>query len=126
MLDGEVVALDSNEQPVPGALPDRQSMETDAARRRAVRDHPVAVMLFDLLYLDGHMTTALGYTQRRTQLEGLKLSGPHWQTPAYHHGDGDALLQAARAQGLSGVVAKRLDSEYEPGEKSKHWILVGA
>jgi bifunctional non-homologous end joining protein LigD len=124
VLDGEVVALDRNEQPVPGAPPDRASLETDAARRRVVRDHPVAVMLFDLLYHDGHTITELPYTERRAHLEGLKLSGPHWQTPAYHQGDGEALLQAARAQHLPGVVAKRLESAYRQGEKSEDWILV--
>jgi len=124
VLDGEIVALDSSEQPLPGAPPDRSALETDAARRRAVRDHPVAVMLFDLLYLDGHITTELPYTERRARLEGLKLSGPNWQTPAYHRGDGEALLGAASASGLPGVVGKRLESEYKPGEKSKDWILV--
>jgi bifunctional non-homologous end joining protein LigD len=124
VLDGEIVALDSHEQPMPGAPPDRSGLETDAARRRAVRDHPVAVMLFDLLYLDGHMTTALPYNERRARLEGLKLSGPHWQTPAYHQGDGEALLHAAGASGLPGVIGKRVESEYTPGKKSKDWILV--
>jgi len=41
-------------------------------------------------------------------------------------GDGAALLAAARAQGLPGVVAKRLDSPYEPGRTSRHWIVVPA
>ena len=83
-------------------------------------------MLFDALYVDGHMTVDRPYTERRDRLEDLKLSGPHWQTPAYHRGDGAALLQAAKAQGLSGVVAERLDSVYRPGETSKDWILVSA
>jgi bifunctional non-homologous end joining protein LigD len=124
VLDGELVALDRNGQPVPGEAPDRRDLETDAALRRAVKDHPVAVMLFDVLYLDGHSTMDLPYRERRARLEGLKLSGPHWQTPAYHVGDGAALLEAARAQGLPGIVAKRLDSVYRPGTRSKDWIFV--
>ena len=72
------------------------------------------------------MTTGLPYSERRSRLEGLKLAGPNWQTPAYHVGDGAALLQAARAQGLPGVIAKRLDSGYEVGERSASWILVPA
>jgi bifunctional non-homologous end joining protein LigD len=35
-----------------------------------------------------------------------------------------ALLDAARAQGLRGVVAKRLDSAYEPGTTSDAWLEV--
>ena len=45
-----------------------------------------------------------------------------WQTPAAHTGAGVALLDAARAQGLRGVVAKRLDSTYEPGTTSDAWV----
>ncbi|MBV8387457.1 MAG: ATP-dependent DNA ligase [Acidimicrobiia bacterium] len=124
VLDGELVALDLNGQPAPGVPPDRHDLETDSALRRAARDHPVAVMLFDILYCDGHMTTDLPYTERRKHLEALKLSGAHWQTPSFHKGDGAALLRAAGAQGL-GVVAKRLDSVYAAGKRSSDWILVG-
>jgi bifunctional non-homologous end joining protein LigD len=126
VLDGELVALDKNEQPGPGAPPDRADIQSDSALRRAARDHPVAVMLFDVLYCEGRTTTGLPYAERRERLEGLKLAGPTWQTPAYHRGDGAALLQAARAQGLPGVVAKRLDSRYAAGKRSADWILVPA
>jgi len=124
VLDGELVALGRDDQPQPGQAPDRAELESESARRRAARDHPVAVMLFDLLYLDGHSTLGLAYTERRARLEKLSLSGPNWQTPAYHQGDGKALLDAARAQGLPGIVAKRLDSTYKPGVRSKDWIAV--
>jgi bifunctional non-homologous end joining protein LigD len=126
VLDGELVALDRNEQPAPGEPPDRSDLETDSALRRAARDHPVAVMLFDILYRDGRTTMGLPYTERRQLLEELKLSGANWQTPAYHVGDGAALLGAAKAQGLPGAVAKRLDSAYAAGKRTKDWILVRA
>ena len=35
-----------------------------------------------------------------------------------------ALLEASRAQGLEGIVAKRLDCPYEPGRRSSGWIKV--
>jgi len=126
VLDGELVGLDKNEQPLSGEPPDRSDIQSDSALRRAARDHPVAVMLFDVLYCEGHMTTDLAYTDRRERLDRLELAGPNWQTPAYHAGDGAALLTAARAQGLPGVVAKRLDSVYDPGKRSSAWILVPA
>ena len=64
--------------------------------------------------------------ERRQRLEELKLSGANWQTPAYHVGDGAALLAAAKAQSLPGVVAKRVDSVYAAGRRTKDWILVRA
>ena len=111
---------------MPGEPPDRADIQSASALRRAARDHPVAVMLFDVLYCDGRMTTDMPYTERRELLAGLKLSGPNWQTPAFHVGDGAALLKAAGAQGVPGVVAKRLDSKYHVGQRSADWILVPA
>jgi bifunctional non-homologous end joining protein LigD len=79
---------------------------------------------FDLLWLDGHSTCLLAYEERRKLLEQLELEGTHWRTPAYHRGDGAALLQASKEQGLEGIVAKRLDCPYEPGRRSSGWVKV--
>jgi bifunctional non-homologous end joining protein LigD len=64
------------------------------------------------------------YAERRRRLEQLGLNGPAWRTPASHRGGGTALLEASRRQGLEGVVAKRLDSRYEPGRRGPAWIKV--
>jgi bifunctional non-homologous end joining protein LigD len=81
-------------------------------------------MIFDLLYSDGSSIMGLPYTERRSRLEALGLGGDRWQVPAYHAGDGSALLEASRQQGLEGIVAKRLDSVYEPGKRSGAWRKV--
>jgi bifunctional non-homologous end joining protein LigD len=81
-------------------------------------------MIFDLLELDGSSTLELPYAERRALLEGLELDGANWQTPSYHVGDGQELLDAARERRLEGVVAKRLDSPYRPGRRSDDWIKV--
>ncbi|MGH9002108.1 MAG: non-homologous end-joining DNA ligase, partial [Acidimicrobiia bacterium] len=77
-----------------------------------------------LLWLEGHSTMGLPYEERRRLLEDLNLNGPNWQTPPSHRGDGSTLLEATRAGGLEGVVAKRLDSTYEPGVRTRHWLKV--
>ena len=124
ILDGEVVAFDEDGRPSFQRLQGRMHLASESAVRRRMGDCPVAYMVFDLLFLDGHPTMALPYRDRRELLGELDLSGPHWQTPAYHAGDGAALLQATREQGLEGVIAKRLDSPYEPGRRSGAWIKV--
>lgn len=113
ILDGEVVALDDAGRPSFSALQER-------AHRRA----RVAYMIFDLLWLDGHATMGLPYLERRELLAGLGLSGPAWQVPAHHVGDGPALLAASRERGLEGLVAKRTDSVYEPGRRSPAWLKI--
>jgi bifunctional non-homologous end joining protein LigD len=64
------------------------------------------------------------YEERREALDAMGLEGPAWQTPRYHGGQGAALLEASAGQGLEGVVAKRLDSRYAPGQRSSAWIKV--
>ncbi|MDP8943029.1 MAG: non-homologous end-joining DNA ligase [Actinomycetota bacterium] len=124
ILDGEVVAFDEHGRPSFQRLQGRMHVASESAVRRRVRECPVAYMIFDLLYLDGHATVALPYRERRSLLEELALAGPHWQTPAYHRGDGAALLEATREQGLEGIIAKRLDTPYEPGRRSGAWTKV--
>jgi bifunctional non-homologous end joining protein LigD len=89
-----------------------------------MRDLPVTYVAFDLLWLEGHSTLSLPYRERRRLLAGLELSGPCWRAPAHREGDGQALVEASRQQDLEGIVAKRLDSPYEPGRRSAAWIKV--
>jgi bifunctional non-homologous end joining protein LigD len=124
ILDGEIVAFDEQGRPSFERLQSRMHLASDSAVRRRMQDIPAAYMIFDLLYLDGHATMALPYTDRRKLLEQLGLDGPHWRTPAYHAGDGRSLLDASRKNGLEGVIAKRLDSPYEPGKRTGCWLKI--
>ena len=75
-----------------------------------------------MLYLDDESVTRQPYVERRTLLEDLKLTGPAWCTVLSVIGDGPELMAACGQLGLEGLVAKRLDSIYRPGERSKHWV----
>jgi bifunctional non-homologous end joining protein LigD len=124
ILDGEVVAFDEQGRPSFERLQSRMHLASDSAVRRRMRDTPVTYVIFDLLYANGHSTLSLSYAERRELLERLELEGPAWRTPAYHPGEGRALLDATAAQGVEGIVAKRLDSTYEPGRRSSGWTKV--
>jgi bifunctional non-homologous end joining protein LigD len=124
ILDGEVVAFDAKGRPSFELLQSRMHLASDSAVRRRMKDVPVAYVAFDLLWLEGHSTLALSYSDRRKLLAELDLNGPSWRAPAHREGDGAALLEASEAQGLEGVVAKRLDSAYEPGRRSSCWVKV--
>jgi bifunctional non-homologous end joining protein LigD len=124
ILDGEIVAFDENGRPSFERLQSRMHLASDSAVRRRMNDIPVAYMIFDVLYLDGHSTMALPYVNRRKLLEQLELEGPNWRTPAYHTGDGKGLLAASRKNGLEGVIAKKLDSVYEPGKRNGCWLKI--
>jgi bifunctional non-homologous end joining protein LigD len=121
LLDGELVALDEQGRPSFERLAARMNLEGEGAIRRAARAQPIHYVAFDLLHLDGRSLCELPYERRRALLDELALEGPCWRTPGYQRGGGRALLDATREQGLEGVVAKRLDSPYEPGRRSGAW-----
>ncbi len=112
VLDGEIVCVDEDGKPDFAAL---------WFRSRGSTTPPVCFMVFDILQLDGRDLTNDPYRDRRRILEELDLNGPHWCTPQIHIGDGAALFAATKELGLEGVVAKRLDSRYRPGIRSRSW-----
>jgi bifunctional non-homologous end joining protein LigD len=123
VLDGEVVAFHEG-RPSFQKLQGRMHLTSEHHVRRLAQSDPVNYILFDLLWLDGHSLTGLTYVERRERLLELSLAGDRWQTPAHHVGDGAAMLEASRAQGLEGIIAKRLDCPYSPGRRSPGWVKV--
>jgi len=122
--DGEIVALDEHGRPSFEQLAHRMHLSSESVIRRRAREEPVTYVIFDLLYLDGRSTMALAYRERRSLLEQLHLDGPTWRTPAYHTGSGRDFLQVSAEHGLEGIVAKRLDSPYRPGQRTGEWLKI--
>jgi bifunctional non-homologous end joining protein LigD len=122
VLDGEVVALRDDGRPSFQLLQRRMGLTDAAMVKRRMSDTPVDYVVFDLLHLDGECTRDLPYADRRELLAGLGLDGPRWRAPRHRIGGGAELLEAARRQGLEGVVAKKLDSPYRPGGRGGEWV----
>jgi bifunctional non-homologous end joining protein LigD len=124
VVDGEIVAFDGT-RPDAGLLTRRKAPKDAGAARRAAERTPVQFLAYDLLWLEGHGTVDnIGYAERRELLDGLAISGDHWQTPPYFPGGGEFAIEAARAQQLETVVAKRLTSPYQPGSHSRLWRII--
>jgi bifunctional non-homologous end joining protein LigD len=122
LLDGEVVAFDSSGRTDFGLLQSRMHVRSPSAALR--RSAPVQLLVFDLLQVDGRSLLGDSYDDRRAALEQLQLPDGCWQVPASFPSGGQALLDATRAQGLEGVVAKRRDSRYEVARRSDCWRKV--
>ncbi|MEU6039374.1 non-homologous end-joining DNA ligase [Actinomadura sp. NPDC047616] len=126
VLDGEVVAFDRGR---PSFERLQRRMHVSRPDPRLIREVPVRYVVFDLLYLDGHVLYDRPYAERRALLAELDLTtaGPV-EAPPYLHG-GDAaqvaeLLEFTREQRLEGLMAKRLDSTYRPGRRVDFWRKV--
>jgi bifunctional non-homologous end joining protein LigD len=112
VVDGEVCALDESGRP------------SFSAMQQGKPGTPLVYELFDVLEIDGEPVVGRPLTERRELLEQLvdkrvttvQLSGAF--------DDGDALFTAALEQGLEGVMAKRLDSRYAVGRRTREWVKV--
>jgi bifunctional non-homologous end joining protein LigD len=112
VVDGEVCALDEEGRP------------SFAAMQQGVG--VLVLYLFDLLELEGEPLVDLPLVERRCRLdELLDRSSPTVRLSEAFE-DGEALLKAVEEQRLEGVVAKRADSRYAVGKRSRDWLKVKA
>jgi len=112
VIDGEIVALDTDGKPSFNLL---QNYGSAGA--------PLHFFIFDLLVLKGKDVMAEPVTKRRELLEQHvlpKMDEPIRYSPVLDASMRD-LIQSVKSQGLEGLVAKRRDSKYEPGQRSGAW-----
>jgi bifunctional non-homologous end joining protein LigD len=112
VLDGEVVAFGADGRP-----------SFEALQQWPVPGGALALIVFDILHLDDRSTVGLTYDERRSLLTDLGLSADlGCAQVAESHERPHELWAATRELGLEGIVAKRRDSRYEPGRRSRAWI----
>jgi bifunctional non-homologous end joining protein LigD len=110
VLDGEVCALDD------------QGRSSFSAMQQGTG--PLVYYVFDVLELEGEQLLERPLSERRETLEGLLDRRNRTVRLSETFDDGSALMKAAREQGLEGVIAKRLDSRYQPGGRTRDWLKV--
>jgi bifunctional non-homologous end joining protein LigD len=126
LLDGELIGLHDG-RPTREPLAHRGNPElSPAALRRLAAREPVRYIVSDLLHLDGRSLLCVPFDGRRNLLADLGIDGPAWHTAPAATGAGASVLAASLAQGLPGVLAKRLDSKYLPGKRSRAWRRIRA
>ena len=110
ILDAELVVLDDLGRP----------------RFELIQRHErqAALYVFDVLAIDHHDTIGLAYEDRRRLVAELVEPGDNWMVPAHRVGGGHELLAATDEQELEGIMAKRLGSTYQPGNRTKAWRKV--
>lgn len=114
ILDGEMIVFDTDGRPSFDLVQGR----IDKAA------HPAVFQVFDVLKIANDDATGLPYEDRRALLEQLVEPGSNWRVPSFQIGGGAELLAATAEQGLEGVIAKRVDSTYRPGTRSKDWLKL--
>ena len=120
ILDAEIVALGADGRPAFNALQNRAQLKNSAEIARAQQSMPVVLVCFDLLHFAGINLRAAPYEDRRRYLAQCLLPSAHLQL-VHAETDAERLYEAALASGFEGVIAKRIDSPYQPGRRSPAW-----
>ncbi|WP_311211641.1 MULTISPECIES: ATP-dependent DNA ligase [unclassified Arthrobacter] len=127
VADGEIVALGKGSRPDFGRLQLRMNLVKTADIQRARAAVPVQLMLFDLLYDDGTDLSGLPFRERREKLSGfaerLPQGCPLHLSAVLDH-DVEDLMTSAAELGLEGVMAKKADSRYVIGRRSRSWLKL--
>jgi bifunctional non-homologous end joining protein LigD len=112
VLDGEIVALDADGRP---------SFQALQHRRTSAR--AVVYYAFDLLAVEGASLLRTALEERRRRLKAL-IRGSHLLLSDVLPGSPEDIEREIRKLRLEGVVAKRRDSVYVPGERTAAWVKV--
>ncbi len=115
VLDGEVVAFDEQ----------GRTNFTRLAGGSEIEDLDIKLLLFDILYLNGSSLLKLKWEDRRKLLEAIApvfSDDTRVQIPPLLDGPGSVAVATSRERGWEGVVAKRRDSTYQQGRRSKTWL----
>jgi bifunctional non-homologous end joining protein LigD len=124
VVDAEIVAFDEDGRNSFEALQQRMNLQNEREIKRATQKVPVAMVAFDLLWLDGNDLTGLSLEERRDLLTTIVEEDHRLQLITHVEGSGTAFTETARTLGLEGVVAKRTGSRYLSGRRSPDWRKI--
>jgi bifunctional non-homologous end joining protein LigD len=92
--------------------------------QQAKPETPIVYYVFDVLEIEGEPVIDLPLVERHKRLEQLLDRRNKTVRLSEDFDDGQALFEAAKQQRLEGIVAKRLDSRYLPGRRTRDWLKI--
>ena len=93
---------------------------------RSEADGELVYYVFDILWLDGHDLTGLPLVQRRELLKPLVPATGIIRYSEAFDSSATEFLSVAAEMGMEGVMAKKADSVYLPGERTRDWLKLKA
>ena len=115
IVDGEVVALEDDGRPDFGLLQTKLGQKSAAG---------LVYQAFDLLYLDGRSLIDVPLEDRKRLLRSVLQEHPRVRYASHVETEGVVFFEAAKANGVEGMVAKLRRSRYEPGRRSSAWLKI--
>jgi len=123
ILDGELISLKDG-KPDFQEVQRRSLMSNPFKISLATKKQPVSFMAYDVLYIGNEAVMSRSLTWRADALSELVSESVSLALSRRINHDGVALFEAAKTQGLEGIIAKRKDSLYFPGKRTKDWVKI--
>jgi len=114
VLDGEIVVVDERGQP------DFEQLQ----HYRKTASGILIYYVFDLLHFQGHDLTGLPLLKRKELLKKILPASRRIKFSDHVRQEGILFFQAAKGKGLEGIIAKKAQSSYQAGQRSKEWLKV--
>jgi bifunctional non-homologous end joining protein LigD len=123
ILDGEIVVLDSKGVSKFEMIQHRIHTQDANAVAKMAQKNPVHLYVFDLLYLDGYDLRRVPLGERKQALAAIVKPHPLLRLSDHFANAGEELLEAAKQNGLEGLLAKNVTSIYE-SRRSRDWLKL--
>lgn len=114
VVDGEIVAVTE----------DGVSNFNKLQNWRSEADGELLYYVFDILWYEGRDLMPLPLAERKAILHGLVPPEGIIRSGYSVEAEGKAFFEAADKLGLEGIIAKRSDSAYHPGERTRDWLKI--
>ncbi len=123
ILDGELVVFEKGKPAFPEVQ--RRALMTDPFRiRLAAQKLPACFVAFDILYWRDREVMKEPLTKRKALLQEAVAEDGRLAFSRVFEGNGAQLYALAEQEALEGMVAKRRDSIYIPGKRTKNWVKI--
>ncbi|ALM76177.1 ATP-dependent DNA ligase [Thermococcus barophilus] len=127
IVEGELVAVGEEGRPRPFQYVLRR-FRRKYNIQEMIEKIPLELNLFDVLYVDGENLIDTPFIERRKKLESI-VEANQWIKVAENlitksPEEAEEFYHKALDMGHEGLMAKRLDSVYEPGNRGKKWLKI--
>ncbi|MCW1300968.1 MAG: non-homologous end-joining DNA ligase [Candidatus Nanoarchaeia archaeon] len=125
ILDGEIVVLDG-EKPNFWKLQEREHTSDELRIELLSKLSPATLFIFDILYKDGKSLLEFPLIERKRILGECVTEGERVKLTRFIIGGGIKFFEEVAKKGFEGIMAKKIDSPYLIGERSKYWLKIKA
>lgn len=123
VLDGEIVVMREGRPDFQTLI--ERSNATDARDiEYMAQKYPATYVVFDILEKDGKPLVDLPLMERKTLLKGFLKQGKHVILSLFVEEEGEAYYELAVRKGIEGIMAKKKNSPYESGIRSRNWLKI--